>query len=581
VRDSGDPFGLKVISAVTLRGDMRFSFIEGKMNSAQFIQFLKKLRKDADRPIIVIADNARYHHSKETQKFIEAEADSILMAFLPAYSPELNPDEQVWNHAKARRSKLPVLNAQGMKKCLTSILRSIQKQTSSIKSFFRLTDTKYISESASAGADIYATFNITALAALQLSTEVTDLVFPEGERKGEDSTDESMEHSATDKEKPGSDVTSLAIIALSLLALGGAAVVPGTAYAAPLASAFVRGAENGQGFLLRRLGECYAVTPAHVMRDEIFAALVGTDAQHSRGEADLLQRFGYDLSILHVGGALSDHCGGELGAPADIDRVAGRNALGTVTSVNEDGSITRRVVAVIDVDLINLRVRPRTEADQLFQGLSGSVVTVGDEPVGILMAVDPDNGNGRVLRFDRAVETLRLFFGGTATAAATTTIATPAAPTTGAPDPDNVAAASRGASVVSSSVAPLGGEFRATHLIDAAEPVTLWAGAKPRYPVEIVIDLAGDDLHTLQTMDLIGAGVTPAARLPRDFEILGSISGKGRWRSIVSGTYFEHDQRKEIPLGPVRARRVMLRLYSNWGDADAISLAGIRVLAAE
>ena len=150
VRNSGGRFGLKVISAVTQRGDMRFSFIEGKMDSARFIQFLKKLRKDAGRPIIVIADNARYHHSKETQQFIEAEADSILMAFLPAYSPELNPDEQVWNHAKARLSKLPVLNAKGMKQCLTSILRSIQKQKSLVQSFFRLNDTKYIAEIASA-----------------------------------------------------------------------------------------------------------------------------------------------------------------------------------------------------------------------------------------------------------------------------------------------------------------------------------------------------------------------------------------------------------------------------------------------
>lgn len=150
VRDSGGRFGLKVISAVTARGDMRFSFIEGKMNSARFIQFLKKLRKDAGRPIIVIADNARYHHSKETQKFIESETDNILMAFLPAYSPELNPDEQVWNHAKARLSKLPVYNAQGMKKCLTSILHSLQKQKSLIKSFFRLADTTYIAEAFSA-----------------------------------------------------------------------------------------------------------------------------------------------------------------------------------------------------------------------------------------------------------------------------------------------------------------------------------------------------------------------------------------------------------------------------------------------
>jgi len=144
VKDSGGRFGFKIISAVTARGDMRFSFIKDKMNSRKFISFLKKLRKDAGRPIIVITDNARYHHSRETQTFIEKNIDSIIMAFLPAYSPEFNPDEQVWNHAKARLAKLPIIDKESMKQSLLSIMRSIQKQTSLIKSFFKMTDTKYI-----------------------------------------------------------------------------------------------------------------------------------------------------------------------------------------------------------------------------------------------------------------------------------------------------------------------------------------------------------------------------------------------------------------------------------------------------
>jgi hypothetical protein len=37
------------------------------MESKKFIAFLKKLHKDAGKPILVIADNARYHHSKATQ----------------------------------------------------------------------------------------------------------------------------------------------------------------------------------------------------------------------------------------------------------------------------------------------------------------------------------------------------------------------------------------------------------------------------------------------------------------------------------------------------------------------------------
>ncbi len=58
----------------------------------KFIQFLKKRHKDAGRSILVIADNAKYHYSKETRRFLKQQDGEILLAFLPAYSPELNPD---------------------------------------------------------------------------------------------------------------------------------------------------------------------------------------------------------------------------------------------------------------------------------------------------------------------------------------------------------------------------------------------------------------------------------------------------------------------------------------------------------
>ena len=146
VRNSGGRFNLNVISAVSPRGDMRFSFIDGKTDSKKFIAFLKKLYKDAAKPILVITDNARYHHSKATQSFVEEQDGNIQMVFLPAYSPELNPDEQVWNHAKARLSKRSIFTKEDMKVGLLSVLRSIQKQTTLIESFFRMKDTRYIVE---------------------------------------------------------------------------------------------------------------------------------------------------------------------------------------------------------------------------------------------------------------------------------------------------------------------------------------------------------------------------------------------------------------------------------------------------
>jgi len=93
VEDSGGRFRLHVISATSPCGDMRFGFFEEQMNSRKFIAFLRKLHKDAGKPILVITDNARYHHSKQTQRFLAQQEGDILLAFLPAYSPELNPDE--------------------------------------------------------------------------------------------------------------------------------------------------------------------------------------------------------------------------------------------------------------------------------------------------------------------------------------------------------------------------------------------------------------------------------------------------------------------------------------------------------
>ena len=141
--DSGDRFTLKMISAVEPRGNLRFSFIEGQMNSSEFIAFLGKLRKDAGCPIVVVVDNASYHKSKQVREW-ERKHD-VEMVTLPPYCPELNPDEQVWNHAKRRLGKLFVKTRDEMKKALMGIMRSIQRRKALVKSFFQLEDTKYAS----------------------------------------------------------------------------------------------------------------------------------------------------------------------------------------------------------------------------------------------------------------------------------------------------------------------------------------------------------------------------------------------------------------------------------------------------
>jgi transposase len=89
VRNSGGRFGLNVVSAISTRGDMRFAIFEGGMDSARFIGFLKKLRKDAGKPILVVADNAKYHHSK---------AGSVTFCVGKGSGPFGSPGTPVWPH---------------------------------------------------------------------------------------------------------------------------------------------------------------------------------------------------------------------------------------------------------------------------------------------------------------------------------------------------------------------------------------------------------------------------------------------------------------------------------------------------
>lgn len=149
IKDNGGRFypeghkGFKLISAVSARGDLHFDVIEGGMDAEKFIDFLRKLRQDAGCPIFVIADNARYHHSKKVQAFLETQVGQIMLAFLPAYSPELNPDEQVWNHAKAEVGKHPIKSKLELESLILSVMRSIQQKVELVKSFFQLPDTLY------------------------------------------------------------------------------------------------------------------------------------------------------------------------------------------------------------------------------------------------------------------------------------------------------------------------------------------------------------------------------------------------------------------------------------------------------
>lgn len=86
--------------AVRLRdGKMVFQREEGKFNAMTFHVFLKRLRQASSRSgrrVVVIIDNAKYHHAKLHLDWRKKQAPTFILDFLPPYSPDLNPIERLW-----------------------------------------------------------------------------------------------------------------------------------------------------------------------------------------------------------------------------------------------------------------------------------------------------------------------------------------------------------------------------------------------------------------------------------------------------------------------------------------------------
>jgi transposase len=71
---------------------------EKKFNAMTFKDFLCLLLRHRRRAkkMVILLDNAKYHHAAVLRPFLRHHRDKLGLEFLPAHSPELNPIERVW-----------------------------------------------------------------------------------------------------------------------------------------------------------------------------------------------------------------------------------------------------------------------------------------------------------------------------------------------------------------------------------------------------------------------------------------------------------------------------------------------------
>jgi transposase len=82
------------VVAITPDGRLYARHFRTPISSRSVIQALRSVRRKIGTPLLVVWDRLNAHRSRVTTAFIASHAQDYAVAYLPAYAPELNPEEQ-------------------------------------------------------------------------------------------------------------------------------------------------------------------------------------------------------------------------------------------------------------------------------------------------------------------------------------------------------------------------------------------------------------------------------------------------------------------------------------------------------
>jgi transposase len=144
VKQTGQRFSLNMISAVSPKGQLRFMVTRKRIEASVFVEFLKRLMHGWEKSIFLIVDGHPTHKARLVKTFLERMKGKLRLFYLPPYSPELNPDEYVWNDVKNNAvGRSTITNAKKLRSIAESRLRYLQKNPAHVRTFFQSDTTRY------------------------------------------------------------------------------------------------------------------------------------------------------------------------------------------------------------------------------------------------------------------------------------------------------------------------------------------------------------------------------------------------------------------------------------------------------
>ena len=128
---------LSVASAISLDGRLVSMTQEKAFNGAGVVAFLKHLLGQVAGKIVLIWDRAKIHHCQAIKDFLgSGAARRLRLAPLPAYAPDLNPDEGVWRWLKRSLGNVCGKDVSELRYELGLAIQRLRRRPEVIRSFF-------------------------------------------------------------------------------------------------------------------------------------------------------------------------------------------------------------------------------------------------------------------------------------------------------------------------------------------------------------------------------------------------------------------------------------------------------------
>jgi len=147
VPGTGRRFRCNVVSAVDNRGGLAFMVFRGRFNARVMIDFLRRLERQAAAKVLLILDRHAVHTSRAVRTWLERRRGRIELFLLPAYSPELNPDELLNNDVKSNAlGRRRPRDQEEMIADVRSFLWATQKSPHIVENYFREEHVRYAAQ---------------------------------------------------------------------------------------------------------------------------------------------------------------------------------------------------------------------------------------------------------------------------------------------------------------------------------------------------------------------------------------------------------------------------------------------------